>query len=82
MSQENRTKLNEIIATLLEVDAATIDNNTSPTTIEQWDSLNHLNICVAVEQEFGIQLQTDEMATIRNVGDLVTMLNNKDVACA
>ncbi len=82
MSQENRAKLIEIVATLLETDASSIDNNSSPETIEHWDSMNHLNICVAVEQEFGIQLQTDEMATIQNVGDLVTMLNRKNVACA
>lgn len=82
MSQENRTKLNEIVATLLELDASSINDDSSPENIEHWDSLNHLNICVAVEQEFGVTLTTDEMVLIRNVGDLVKMLNSKDVACS
>ncbi|NOX58509.1 MAG: acyl carrier protein [Planctomycetes bacterium] len=82
MSHENRSKLNEIIATLLEVEAESLSNDCSPETIEHWDSLNHLNICVAVEQEFGITLTTDEMVAIRNVGDLVALLNTKNVVCA
>jgi len=82
MGCENRTKLDEIISTLLEVDSASLSNESSPETIEHWDSLNHLNICVAVEQEFGVELTTDEMVLIRNVGDLVAMLNSKNVPCS
>ena len=41
-----------------------------PDTLEAWDSLNHLNICTAVSQEFGVELTTAQMLAIKNVGDL------------
>lgn len=79
MSQDNWIKLAEIIAVLLEIDTTEITEETSPETVAQWDSLNHVNICTAVSQEFSISMTTEEMTTIRNVGDLVKLLASKEV---
>lgn len=75
----NRAKLSDIIATLLEIDPDEVTDDLSPQHVEHWDSLNHLNICTAVGQEFRVELTTDEMATIRNVGDLVRTLSKRGV---
>ena len=45
----NEQKLKEIIASVFKVDASSINNETSPDTIENWDSLNHLNLVLALE---------------------------------
>lgn len=42
--------------------------------VPQWDSLNHISLVVAIEGDFGIELTVDELATLRNVGDLVNIL--------
>ena len=44
------------------------------TRVPQWDSLNHISLVVAIEGDFGIELTIDELASLRNVGDLVNVL--------
>ena len=80
MSKDNWAKLVEIIAVLLEIDAAEVSAETGPETVEQWDSLNHINICTAVSQEFSISIATEEMNLIRNVGDWVKLLSSKEIS--
>ena len=79
MSQDNWAKLVEIITVLLEIDTAEVTKETAPEKEEQWDSLNHINICTAVIQEFSISITTEEMTAIQNVGDLVKLLTSKGV---
>lgn len=42
--------------------------------VPQWDSLNHISLVVAIEGDFGVELTIDELASLRNVGDLVDVL--------
>lgn len=80
MDQSNRNKLVEIISVLLDIDTTKITDETSPETVDQWDSLNHLNICSAVSQEFSISMTTEEMVMIRSVGDLIKLLVSKGLS--
>lgn len=75
----NRDKVVEIISTVLEIPDAEVTDDLSPGTLEQWDSINHLNICVAAGQEFGVDLSAEEMAGITRVADLVKTLRAKGV---
>jgi acyl carrier protein len=81
MSDTNRAKLIDIVATILELDPGQVTDELSPLRVEHWDSLNHLNLCVAVGQEFGVELTTAQMAAIHSVGDIVKLLNARGVAC-
>jgi acyl carrier protein len=45
-----------------------------PEDVPNWDSLNHLNVVVALEERFGVVLSTDEMASMLSVGALVDLL--------
>jgi len=38
--------------------------------VEGWDSVAHINLIFAVEEEFGIKMSTAELATLGSVGDL------------
>lgn len=44
---------------------------------EGWDSFNHINIVVAIEQHFGIKFKTAEVESLRNVGELVALVARK-----
>ena len=44
-----------------------------------WDSLNHIILAVEIEMKLGITLGMDELAGLRNVGELVTLLQEKGV---
>lgn len=45
--------------------------------VPQWDSLNHISLVVAIEAEFGVELTAEELATLRNVGDMARLLAAK-----
>jgi len=52
-------KLKELMARVFGVEVTAIGDDASPDTIENWDSLRHMNLVLALEEEFGIEL-TDE----------------------
>ena len=60
------------------------DLNITPETdandIEEWDSFNHINLILAIETEFGISLSVDEVQNFQKVGDIVSCLEQKDIA--
>ena len=62
---ENRIK--KVIADVLLIEVDQIDDNSSPETIELWDSMNQMNIVVALEEEFDIQIQDDDVIEMLNI---------------
>lgn len=44
-----------------------------------WDSLNHIILVVEIEMKLGVPLTTDELAHLRSIGELVTLLQQKGV---
>lgn len=53
-------EIRELFATLLQVDAAKIDDRTSPASLERWDSLQHMILVAGFEEEFGVDLDPEE----------------------
>ena len=53
----------------------------TPDTIEGWDSIAHLNLVLALEQEFGIQLLPEEIEQLLSVELIVALLVEKAVPC-
>ncbi len=45
--------------------------------VKDWDSLNHINLIVAVEMKFGIKLKTAEIARLANVGQFIDVILQK-----
>jgi acyl carrier protein len=45
--------------------------------VEQWDSLTHINLIVAIEREFRIKFTTGEVSNLKNVGELVSLIQRK-----
>lgn len=62
----NETKLKQVIADVLQVDASTIDDDTSVDTVESWDSLRHLNLILAIEEEFDVSFTEDQTVEVLN----------------
>ena len=44
-----------------------------------WDSLKHIILTVEIEVQLGVALTTDELAHLKNVGEMVTLLQQKGV---
>lgn len=60
----DEAKLKTVIATILEVDASQIDDTASSDTLPNWDSLRHMNLVLALEDEYGISIPDEEAANI------------------
>ena len=70
-------KLNEIFTDALDLDKCELTDRTSADDIEEWDSLSHIQLIVAIEKRFGIKFTSLEIMKWRNVGELVDSILSK-----
>jgi acyl carrier protein len=56
--------LQELMATVLQVDVESIGPDTDMDTVESWDSLKHLTLVLALESEFGVQIPDEDAGAI------------------
>lgn len=64
-----------IVAAVFQLNAASIGPATGSGSVEAWDSLGHLNLMLALEQEFGRPFSIDEMGAMTSVGKIVDVLD-------
>jgi acyl carrier protein len=60
----NENTLKQVVATLLTVDVTAIDSETSMDTIPTWDSLRHMNLVLALEEEFKVSIPDEDAGNI------------------
>ncbi len=70
-------KVHEIFKDIFEDEDLLITNDTSSDSIEDWDSLNHINLVSAIEQEFKIKFTLNEIFALKNVGDMIDLMSVK-----
>lgn len=70
-------KLNEIFEDVLDLDEVELTDETSADDIEEWDSLSHIQLIVAVEKAFGVKFTSKEIMKWDNVGEMVDTIINK-----
>ena len=69
--QEIFEKLNEIFCDVLDLDEVELNDETSAEDIEEWDSLSHIQLIVAIEKEFIIKFTSKEIMSWKNVGEMI-----------
>lgn len=72
-------RLNQIFQDVFDDDSITVDENTTADDIEGWDSLEHVNLIVAVEDEFGMKFSMGEVTSMKNVGEMAGILKERAV---
>jgi acyl carrier protein len=60
-----------VAADVLGVPVGELNRESSPETIITWDSIAHLNLMVALEEELGVQFDPDDLETMTSVGAIV-----------
>jgi acyl carrier protein len=70
-------KLRQIVAELFELEPAAVDDTLTPEDVELWDSLNHLRLVSAVEEEFQIKLSMKEIEAIRSLAMLRALVEQR-----
>lgn len=51
--------------------------DTSPATIDNWDSVQHLNLVLAIEQAFSVMFEPEELDQMKSVGEIVAIVERK-----
>jgi acyl carrier protein len=64
----------DIFRDIFDEDDMVIENTTNSDEIEDWDSLNHINLVSAIEKEFKIKFALGELMTLKDVGALIDMV--------
>ncbi|NQV18394.1 MAG: acyl carrier protein [Armatimonadetes bacterium] len=59
-------RIKNVMSAVFEIPADSIDDDSSPESIESWDSLKHMNLVVTLEEEFDITLNDDEIFEMIN----------------
>ena len=67
-------KLNEIFQDIFDDDTLVITENTTANDIEDWDSLEHINLVSAVEKAFGMKFRMQEVSGMKNVGEMADII--------
>jgi len=72
-------KLYDIISKVFSVQISEINDESSPETIESWDSFNGLILVDELESNFNIKFSVSEIIDVKNVKDIKRHLNNHGV---
>ena len=77
IKEEIYERLNNIFRDIFDDESIVVTAETTANDIEAWDSLEHINLIVAVEKEFGIKFSMKEVVSMKNVGDMVDIIISK-----
>lgn len=69
----------ELFADVLQVEAGVLNDNSSPDSVRQWDSLAAMHLVAAIEDKFKIQLSTKEIMKMSSIGLARKTLQDKNV---
>jgi len=74
------TTIEEITPVFREVfddDGINLTTSTTADDVEEWDSLTHMNLVIALELKFKIKFALGELQTLKNVGEMLDLINRK-----
>lgn len=67
-------ELCDLAADIFAVDAGSLGPESSPDSVEGWDSMQHLNLVLALEQEYGVSFEPEHIEEMSNLASIVSML--------
>jgi acyl carrier protein len=76
-SEEIYSQLTEIFQDVFDEPNLVPTAEMSAKDVDGWDSFNHINLILSVEQRFGIKFKTTELESLQNVGHLVSLIQSK-----
>ena len=74
MNDEQLEILTEIFRTLFNNSELNLDRELVASDVPGWDSFNHINLIINIEEEFGVKFTNAEIEKMQNVGDLKKIL--------
>ncbi len=72
-------RLKKIMSRVFGVPVESINNDSSLDTIDDWDSITHMNLALAIEQAFDITLEPDEIIELISFELILAILKDKGI---
>ena len=66
--------VNSVFRDLFDDEDILVTDSTTAADIEDWDSLEHINLIVGIEDKFNVKFSMGETISMKNVGDMVDIL--------
>lgn len=80
MKEKIFEEVREILASLFKMDVAELFMDSSMDSVAPWDSLQHMNVVVDIEQYYNIQLSPEEIVTLKDVAAIVETVQKNIVS--
>ena len=77
MNPSRQQEVFQLIADVLNVGVEIINRQTSPRQIEGWDSVQHLNIVLALEEALGLQFSPEDIEQMQSAGQILDVIDAK-----
>lgn len=76
-TREIYTRLDRVFQDVFDDDSIHVSANTTANDIEDWDSLEHITLISAVEREFRMKFKMGEISSMKNVGEMVSIIQSR-----
>ena len=70
-------RLTEVFRYVFNDDSIELADTMTADDVDEWDSLSHINLIIAIELEFGIEFKQNEIQNFENVGELIQSIKVK-----
>ncbi len=71
MKDNIQERVIKIIASIMNVPQESLDESSSPESVDRWESMKHINLVLAIEEEFNIQFDDEQISQLYDVGSIV-----------
>lgn len=72
--EEVYVRLNAVFRDVLDDETIELNDQTVADDVDGWDSFEHINLVVAVEEEFSFKIPMGKVVTMKNVGEMVDII--------
>lgn len=70
-------RLDDVFRDVFDDDTLEVDENTTADDIEDWDSIEHITLIGAVEDEFKMRFKMDEVSGMKDVGEMIGIIEQR-----
>jgi acyl carrier protein len=72
-----QSRVFKIASRVLRVPASELSGTSSPETVASWDSLLHMQLVLAIEEEFGVQFEAEEIVEMQRMDRILAIIKSK-----
>ncbi len=67
-------RLNNIFREVFDDDSIELSDSTTSDDLDDWDSFEHVNLIVGIEEEFSFKIPADKVLAMKNVGEMADLI--------